>query len=84
MPDPATVTNAHAAIGAYRSALDNAKHHADALATAAHNAGQAARALSPFVTSPLPAITWDGAPPVAEWQAALDGLIAEFKASIAA
>ena len=83
MPDPATVTNAHAAINVYRAALDNAKHHGDALATAAINAGQAAKALAPFVQSPLPAITWTGAPPVADWIADLDALIAEFKAGIA-
>ena len=83
MPDPAAVTNAHAAIGIYRSALDDAKHHATALATAAINAGQAAKALAPFVQSPLPVIAWTGAPPVAEWIADLDTLIAEFKAGLA-
>ena len=84
MPSPDQATAAHKAIHTYRAALDDAKRHADALATAARNAGQAAAALRGFVTSPLPAIEWDGAPPVAEWIAALDTIIPEVKAALQA
>lgn len=80
---PSQSAAAHTAIGRYRSAVADAKHHADALATAGRNAADAGRVLQPFVTSPVPTIGWDGAPPVADWLAGIDVLIAETKAGLA-
>ena len=80
---PSQSAAAHAAIGRYRSAVADAQHHADNLAAAARNAADAGRVLQPFVTSPVPTIGWDGAPPVADWLAGVDDLIAETKAGLA-
>ena len=80
---PSQSAAAHSAIGRYRSAVADAKHHADALATAGRNAADAGRVLQPFVTSPVPTVGWDGAPPVADWMAGIDRLIAETKRGLA-
>ena len=79
---PDQTTAAHAAIGRYRSAVADAQRHADNLVTAARNAADAGRVLQPFVTTPVPTIGWDGAPPVADWLAGIDTLIAETKAGL--
>ena len=84
MPSANTITDAHAAYGTYKAALDDCERCATALATAALNAGVAAKALAPLVTTPLAAITWAGAPPVSTWKAALPTLRSEFKAALKA
>lgn len=76
---PSQSAAAHQAVGRYRSAVHDAKRHADALAIAGCNAADAGRVLQPFVTSPVPTIGWDGAPPVADWLAGIDALIEQTK-----
>ena len=81
---PAETRTAHDAIGKYRNAIANAAIAAKALADAASEARAAARQLQPYADGPIPAIAWEGAPPVGEWEAGLPALIAETKASLAA
>lgn len=81
---PSETRQAHSAIGRYRNAIATAAIAAKALADAASEARAAARQLQPYVEGPIPAIGWEGAPPVAEWEAGLPDLIAETKASLAA
>ena len=80
---PSETRKAHDAIGRYRSAVERACGFAQSLTAAAAEARDAAKVLSPYVTSPVPAIKWDGGPPTAEWLAGLDVLIAETKAGLA-
>lgn len=80
---PSETRAAHTAIGDYRNAVANAALAAKSLADAASAARTAARILQPYVESPIPAIGWEGAPPVAEWEAGLPTLIAETKAGLA-
>ena len=79
---PSETRQAHDALHRYRNAIANAKLAAQALADAAGEARAAARDLQPYADSPT--IAWEGAPPVAEWEAGLPALIAETKASLAA
>ena len=81
---PSETRQAHDALHRYRNAIANAKLAAQALADAAGEARAAARDLQPYNDNPIPAIAWEGAPPVAEWEAGLPALIAETKASLAA
>lgn len=81
---PADTDRAHRAIHDYRTALDDAERAAKALASAARRAGEAAERLQPLVSSPLPAVEWRGAPPIAEWIAGRDALIADIKAALKA
>lgn len=84
MPSSNTITDAHRAYNTYKAALDDCENHANALALAALNAGVAAKALAPLVTTPLAPIAWAGAPPVSTWKAALPTLRSEFKAALKA
>lgn len=85
MPFPPSQTRAaHEALGNYRSAVERACGFAQSLAAAAAEARDAAKVLAPYVTTPPPAIKWEGGPPTAEWLAGLDGLIADAKAGLSA
>jgi hypothetical protein len=83
MPAKPISSRVHAAVGAYRNAVAEARNHADAFATAGRNVAEAAKALQPFVTSPVPAVDWSGAPPVAKWTDDLASVINEAKAGLA-
>lgn len=79
---PSEADRAHRAIHDYRTALDDAERAANALASAGRRASEAAGRLQRFVSSPIPAVEWRGAPPVAEWMVGRDALVADTKAAM--
>jgi hypothetical protein len=75
---------AHTGIHEYRTGLEDAARAAELLAKAMQRTQAAAAKLTPFLNSPLPAVDWLGAPPVADWQATVGQVVAEVKSSLQA